>query len=415
MTWMARLSLTFVAIVSTIAVAGCGDDDGNGEATPAATTAGSTPAGGEPTPAATETGSVDVPPVEERAYAATQVTPQADFGEMLEFQTIPGEPTQALVMVKNGVIYNIDLANDEAPAEIFLDVRDRMKPDLDREEGTLGLAFAPDYEESREFYVYYSKGDPRRTVLSRFTSDGATADRSSEQELLEIAQPFGNHNGGSLAFGPDGMLYIGVGDGGSGGDPQGNGQNTNTLLGTILRIDVSGSGDVFAIPADNPFAASGSPEIFAYGFRNPWRFSFDSETGDLWVGDVGQVTLEEIDLVEIGGNYGWNIMEGSRCYNAESCDTDGLILPRAEYTHEFGCSVTGGRVYRGDQMPELVGWYVYGDFCTGNVWAFDTTDLESEPVLIAQTGLPISSFGVDADGELLLVTFANQIAQLVRG
>ncbi|MBI5288005.1 MAG: PQQ-dependent sugar dehydrogenase [Chloroflexi bacterium] len=237
----------------------------------------------------------------------------------------------------------------------------------------------------------------------------------SEQILIAQADPYSNHNGGGLEFGPDGYLYLGIGDGGSGGDPHDNGQNTGTLLGKVLRIDVSG--ETYASPPDNPFARGGGrPEIFAYGFRNPWRITFDRETGDLWAGDVGQGDREEIDLVTLGGNYGWSIVEGDRCFKPRNgCDTTGLTPPRIVYeTHADGrCAVTGGYVYRGDAMPELRGWYVYGDYCSGTVWALNSEDPAAQPIRLSETGKSIPSFAEDAAGELYLVTFNNEIAKLV--
>jgi glucose/arabinose dehydrogenase len=282
------------------------------------------------------------------------------------------------------------------------------------EEGLLGLAFAPDFTSSHKFYVYYSAGNPRRAVLSRFVADGDRADPATEQVLLQIDEPFANHNGGQLAFGPDGYLYVGVGDGGSGGDPMGNGQNVNAILGKVLRIDVSGA--AYTIPPDNPFAnGGGKPEIFAWGFRNPWRFSFDTATRQLWVADVGQNMWEEVDRVEKGKNYGWNIMEGSHCFKPSSgCDTSGLELPRAEYSHDEGCSISGGFVYRQGALRELEGWFVYSDFCSGRIWALNTADDASEPVQLADSKLPVVSFMQGADHELYLVTFASAIYRLER-
>jgi glucose/arabinose dehydrogenase len=228
--------------------------------------------------------------------------------------------------------------------------------------------------------------------------------------MLEVAQPFANHNGGALEFGPDGMLYVALGDGGSGGDPQGNGQNTNALLGKILRIDVSG--DAYRVPPDNPFAGGGGRgEIWAYGFRNPWRITFDRETGELWAGDVGQNTWEEVDRVVRGGNYGWNVLEGNECFRAPTCDRDGKISPRAVYPTADGCAVTGGYVYRGTSMPDLRGWYVYADYCSGVVWALNPAD-DSPPVELASTGQTIPSFAEAPDGELYFLSFGRAVYRL---
>ena len=295
--------------------------------------------------------------------------------------------------------------------KIFLDLSDRVE--VRSEQGMLGLAFDPNFSRNGHFYVHYSVVVPRRGVISRFSvdpDDPNRGDESSELVVMEVPQPYVNHNGGMLAFGPDGLLYIGLGDGGSGGDPLGNAQNPKTLLGSVLRVDVRGATAQapYAIPPDNPFASGqeGRPEIWAYGLRNPWRFSFDRETGDLWLADVGQNAWEEIDLIERGGNYGWNVMEAGRCYplNDLSCDSSGLTAPIAGYTHADGCSVSGGYVYRGSRLPELAGTYLYGDFCSGKLWGFRFEDSEvTDHALLAETSLALVSFGEDEDGEVYLL------------
>ena len=296
----------------------------------------------------------------------------------------------------------------------FLDIRDRVS-DRGWEEGLLGLALSPHNE--RRLFVHYSAANPRRSVVSRF-SFSSSADPDSELVILEVEQPYPNHNGGQLAFGPDGYLYIGLGDGGSGGDPQRNGQDTSTLLGTILRIDVSDATaeQPYAIPPDNPFAdGGGRPEIWAYGLRNPWRFSFDRETGGLWAGDVGQNRWEEIDVIQRGGNYGWNAMEGNHCFRPpDNCRQEGMIPPVWEYPLEDdACSVIGGYVYRGAAIPWLAGVYVYGDFCTGQVFGLRYNDgVVAEHKLLADTGLRIASFGQDNDGELYLLSQGEGIYRL---
>lgn len=282
------------------------------------------------------------------------------------------------------------------------------------EQGLLGLAFHPQYTQNGFFYVNYTdrNGD---TVIARFqvSSDPNVADPASETALLHVDQPFPNHNGGVLAFGPDGYLYVGLGDGGSGGDPLGNGQNTGVLLGKILRLDVN-SGDPYTVPVDNPFGN----EVWAYGLRNPWRFSFDRTTGDLWIGDVGQGAWEEIDYLPAGSpggaNFGWNIMEGNHEY--EGAVSSDLIAPVAEYNHsEGGCSVTGGYVYRGAELPEWQGIYLYGDYCSGIVWGvIRSGNGWQSQVLFPQTGLSISSFGVDEAGELYLADLQGSILRLTR-
>ncbi len=296
----------------------------------------------------------------------------------------------------------------------FLDIRDRVS-DRGWEEGLLGLALNP--HDERQIFVYYSAANPRRSVVSRF-SGSLSANPDSELVILEIEQPYPNHNGGQLAFGPDGYLYIGLGDGGSAGDPQRNGQDTSTLLGTTLRIDVSEATaeQPYAIPLDNPFAdGSGRPEIWAYGLRNPWRFSFDRETGELWAGDVGQNRWEEIDIIQRGGNYGWNAMEGNHCFRPpDNCQREGMIPPVWEYPLEDdACSVIGGYVYRGAAIPWLTGVYVYGDFCTGQVFGLRREGTDFTNHLLADTGLRIASFGQDNDGELYLLSQGEGIFRLV--
>ena len=290
-------------------------------------------------------------------------------------------------------------------ATVFLDIRDHVESG--GEKGLLGLALAPDFARSGVFFVDYTRGGPLRTQIASFTSNGSVADKASEVVILEIGQPFDNHNGGQVAFGPDGYLYIGMGDGGSGGDPQRNGQNRNALLAKILRIDVSDR-TRYRVPPDNPFASGGGRgEIWAYGLRNPWRFSFDTETGGLWVADVGQNAWEEIDLVTRGANYGWNIMEGTHCYNAPRCDMTGLTLPIFEYGHDLGCSVTGGFVDRGS-VPELRGVYIYGDYCSGRIWGLRYDDGRViAQAQMATSGFSISSFAQDRAGAVYVLQYGS--------
>ena len=297
----------------------------------------------------------------------------------------------------------------------FIDLSDRISSGGER--GLLGLAFDPGFERNHRFFVNYTDRDGN-TVISelRAADDGLSADPRSERVLLHVTQPYANHNGGQLAFGPDGYLYIGLGDGGSGGDPHGNGQNRNVLLGKILRIDVHAppsGGRAYATPADNPFAGGGgAPEVWAYGLRNPWRFSFDAQTGDLYIADVGQGAWEEIDRQPSdssgGENYGWNVMEGRHCYASDTCDQRPFVKPIAEYSHEAGrCSVTGGYVYRGSAQPKLDGVYIFADYCSGTLFTLQVDEGTITPKVVAQTGLAISSFGVSEDGELYAVDLAG--------
>ncbi len=288
----------------------------------------------------------------------------------------------------------------------FVDLTDRVavgEPGSS-EIGLLGLAFHPDFATNRRLFVHYSRLADAATVLSELTaaSDGESADPASERVMLVVEQPYGNHNGGQVAFGPDGYLYLGLGDGGSRGDPHGNGQNLRTLLGKILRLDVDAPPDdgmQYAIPPTNPFAPlgfalrEGLPEIWAYGLRNPWRFSFDREWGDLYIGDVGQGDWEEIDRQpgdSTGGeNYGWNIMEGRHCFSA-GCDQAGLVKPIAEYDHNLGCAVIGGYVYRGARQPDLLGVYVFGDFCAGRIFTLHVDEGTVTPKEVLHRPLEIS-------------------------
>ena len=340
-------------------------------------------------------------------------------------------------IIKNGTTLNTP----------FLDISDRVHGSLvpGSEEGLLGLAFHPDYLANGFFYVnYVNKKDT--SIVSRFTvtENPEKANKESETIILQLAQPFGNHNGGHLAFGPkDGMLYIGFGDGGKWGDPYNNGQNLNSLLGSILRIDIN-KGDFYSIPKDNPFVGDKSKraEIFCYGLRNPWRFSFDRKTNDLIIGDVGQNLLEEVNWNSWenakGANFGWRIMEGNHCYNPEDfCDTTGLIQPVHEYPNNAaymkillgmdeaeatGCSVTGGYVYRGKENPDLYGRYIFGDYCTGRIWSFKLEN--GKPVGFinlrnkikkhsSDIPLFISSFGEDSSGELYIVDYLGAVYKFV--
>jgi glucose/arabinose dehydrogenase len=299
--------------------------------------------------------------------------------------------------------------------EPFLDIRDRIRSS-GSEQGLLGLAFHPSFTTNGFFYVYYTdlNGD---TVVSRFrlSADAGHGDPASEFLMLQVSQPHANHNGGSMAFGPDGRLYVGLGDGGSAGDPQGNGQRLDTLLGKILRLDVD-SAEPYAIPADNPFASGGGlPEIWAYGLRNPWRFSFDRETGDLFVGDVGQGEWEEIDYQPAGSpggaNFGWSFREGAHPFEGEA--PAGLTDPIAEYSHAEGCSVTGGVVVRSPSLPEWNGVYLFGDFCSGLVWGLlRDADGRWQQQLLFDTGFAIASFGTDAQGEVYLADLNGAVYRL---
>lgn len=336
------------------------------------------------------------------------------------FLTHSNDGTNRIIVVEQrGVIKVFENDSSVSSTEVFLDIRDRVNDSDGTEMGLLGLAFHPDFVNNGYFYVNYTtgRGSQRRTIISRFSlmsNNPNSGDASSEFIIMEIIQPYTNHNGGMIQFGPkDGFLYIGMGDGGLAGDPQNNAQNLTTLLGAILRIDVDNLSeeDKYGIPSDNPFVGNTQgykEEIWAYGLRNPWRFSIDSENGELWVGDVGQNLWEEVDLVEKGKNYGWRIMEGFHCFNPTNCNSTGLTEPILEYGHNVGCSITGGYIYRGDLQPELVGAYIYGDFCSGRIWLlrYENGDLLADSLLI-QVPFKISSFGVDQENELYILDYNN--------
>jgi glucose/arabinose dehydrogenase len=300
----------------------------------------------------------------------------------------------------------------------FLDIVSRVGSGGER--GMLSVAFHPQYAANGFFYVYFTATNGEIRV-ERFTASGNTANPSTAKVILAVPHPRGNHNGGLAMFGPDGMLYLGLGDGGGGGDPDANGQNQNTLLGALLRIDVN-SGDPYSIPAGNPFVGRNDarPEIWATGLRNPWRFAFDGSAGNLYVADVGQGELEEVNVVaatRAGVNYGWNIMEGSSCYNASSCNRQGLELPVLEYRHlGNACSVTGGFVYRGSAIPEIAGHYFYGDYCAGFVKSFRFQGGAATDERTWELGNigNITSFGQDAAGELYITSGNGTIYRIAR-
>jgi glucose/arabinose dehydrogenase len=298
----------------------------------------------------------------------------------------------------------------------FLDITERVQSS-GAEQGLLGLAFHPDFAQNGRYVVNYTRAPHGATTIAEYrASDDPDVSERKEKLLLIIPKPYSNHNAGMVEFGPDGFLYIGTGDGGSGGDPANRAQNRDELLGKMLRIDVD-HGAPYAIPPDNPFAGGGGrPEIFAYGLRNPWRFSFDRDSKELWVADVGQYDWEEIDIVRRGGNYGWRIMEGNHCFEPKTgCEPNGLIAPIAEYpTRSPRCSIIGGYVYRGGRMPDLRGVYVYGDFCSGEIFGL-SSDAKAGDVSqgLLTTGFQISSFGQDQEGELYVVDHQGALYRII--
>ena len=350
-------------------------------------------------------------------YAVEVAFPNLTFNSPDGLVSARDGTNRLFVTEQAGVIRVFENSVDAAASTVFLDISDRVL--FSGEQGFLGLAFHPNFRQNGYFYINYVISNPTRTIIARFSvmaNNPSQADENSEFVLFEISQPFSNHKGGQLAFGPDGYLYVGLGDGGSGGDPFGNGQSRTTLLGKILRVDTDSpsSGRNYGIPADNPFAGNElgyREEIYAYGFRNPWRFSFDPETNRLWVADVGQSQREEIDIVENGKNYGWNIMEGSLTYSSGS--QAGLELPVWEYGRDEGIAIIGGYVYRGLTLTGLTGSYVYGDYGSGKIWALTLSGSGTPTnILLVDSSLAISSFGLDSNNELYICAFDGKIYKL---
>ncbi len=353
------------------------------------------------------------------AVSLENAFPNLSFTRPVDLQNAGDGSNRLFVVEQRGVIYVLDNYQAVPAKSVFLDIQS-IVDNSGNEEGLLGLAFHPQYADSGYFYVNYTSSVSDLTHISRFTvsaTDSNVANPGSELVLMQIDKPFQNHNAGALAFGPgDGYLYITTGDGGSAGDPNNNGQNRATLLGSILRIDVDSTeaGLNYSIPGDNPYADNTDgyrEEIYAYGLRNPWRMSFDPVSGRLWTADVGQSSWEEIDIIESGGNYGWRIMEGAHCYNPPSgCDSTGLIGPVWEYDHSVGYSVTGGYVYWGCCVPELAGKYIYADYGTGRIWSLEYDGVgPTVNTELLDTALRISSFGVDEASEIYICAFNDSI------
>ncbi len=392
-----------VGVVSLGLLAACGGGTSDPTPVPSATPPTASCAAGAPVSG--------IPALSARLVASGLRNP-------LDLQAAPGDRERLYVVEQGGTIRVI--RSGQLQATPFLDVSGRISSGGER--GLLGLAFHPQFTTNRRFVVNYTnpRGD---THVAEFRASSAdSADPGSERVLLTEIQPFANHNGGGLAFDGTGRLLIALGDGGSGGDPLGNGQKLDTFLGKILRIDVD-AGTPYAVPADNPFrsTAGAAPEIWAYGLRNPFRISVDRPTGDLYIGDVGQNRIEEIDVGLAsrrgGENYGWNTMEGSQCYSPSSgCNRTGLTLPVHEYSHSEGCSVTGGVVYRGCRMPDLAGTYFFGDYCTGLVRSFRLANGQATDVRDWAAGLrginSPTSFGLDADGEVYVVDYDGDVYRL---
>jgi glucose/arabinose dehydrogenase len=342
--------------------------------------------------------------------------PNLTFEFPVDIQSPKDGTNRIFVLSQSGVVYVFDNNPEVKEKKTFLDIREKVL--YGGEMGLLGLAFHPNYKENGFFYLDYTTDNPRRTVISRFQvsgTDPSTADPLSEKVILEVEQPYENHNGGQISFGPDGYLYISLGDGGSGGDPHNAGQDLKNLLGKLLRINVDNKvGELnYSIPEDNPFKENTSgfkEEIYAYGLRNVWRFSFDKQNR-LWAADVGQNKWEEINLIEKGKNYGWRIMEAKHCYNPETdCDTTGLVLPIWEYGHNDmgGFSITGGFVYEGISASALKGKYIYADYVSGRIWQLEFVNNLISNKLLVDTELAIATFGVDENSELYFSDYKDK-------
>ncbi len=392
-----RRALPFLLFV---ALAGCGGSSGGGPAP-----------NPQPNPQPGGTGIV-----------LTEAFPGLSFTQPVALLMAPGDTTRWFVVEQSGVVRTF--ANDPmaSASTVFLDIAGKVD-NGPNEAGLLGAAFHPDWgtNGNYEFFVSYTAPGPLTSVISRFYSadTGATIDPAVEEVILTVPQDFGNHNGGQIEFGPDGLLYAGFGDGGNGGDPRDRAQDTSNLLGTIVRVDVD-SADPYAVPLGNPFAngvttptcaqgfgGGACGEIFAWGLRNPWRWSFDRQTGALWAGDVGQGAFEEIDVVEVGGNYGWRCFEGTMAFDGTGNCPGGYTDPVTEYGRGVGQSVTGGYVYRGTAVPSLVGQYVYGDFITGSIFAIPANSAPGVATAeILDAGFNISTFAEDADGEVYVIDYS---------
>lgn len=350
---------------------------------------------------------------ERTSYVPVEAFPNLQFSLPVYLVAPPDGSNRFFVLEQGGRVLWFENRASETRADVALNISEKVRRQH-MEEGLLGLAFHPQLKSNRKVYLYYSASDPIRNVLAEFKMNVALTkiDPDSERVLLNIEKPYGNHNGGMIGFGPDGFLYVSIGDGGGAGDPNKNAQNKGTLLGKILRIDVDKqeNGKPYAVPKDNPFInETGSrPEIWAYGLRNVWRFSFDRADGTLWAGDVGQDAWEEIDIIEKGQNYGWNFREGKHPFVdlANKPAPEGPFRePIWDYGRRTGQSITGGYVYRGKKIPDLVGTYIYGDFMSGRIWGLASQKGETPSNKLLAMSSTISTFGEDQDGELYFVAF----------
>ena len=338
------------------------------------------------------------------------------FNEPIQVIVEESDPSTMYVVEKDGLVRSANFDVTTKEKSIFLDITDRVKITND-EEGLLSFVFDPNYRENGWMYVWYSAQNPKRGVLSRFTKDKDedVVDNTTEQVLLEVSEPWGNHNGGTVLFGKDGLLYLGIGDGGAANDPHGNSQNTNTLLGTVIRLDVSSPG-TYTIPKSNPLVdkENARGEIWAWGLRNPWRMAFDRQGGELWIGDVGQNAWEEVDVATGGENFGWNHREGKHPFGKQAETEENFAPPIHEYGRRSGGSITGGYVYRGEKIATLTGAYIFSDYISKKIWVLmpqGEDGKRSAKRIANQTPLSIASFGETQTGEILACGFPNPYAR----
>ncbi|HET6950137.1 MAG TPA: PQQ-dependent sugar dehydrogenase [Acidimicrobiales bacterium] len=404
MTTVTRAAAVLAAAAVLLGACGDGDgDDGGDDEGLGASTTGAGGDGGGTAP----TGGAAEAPLDGIEITLTEV---ATVDTPTSLVTRPGSPTLYVTERAGRVRPLVDLV----PGDPILDITDEVV--TNSEQGLLDIEFSPD---GNTLYVSYNVPEGGDTRIAAYALRGDTVDAASRRELLAVEQPFPNHKGGDIEIGPDGLLYIGLGDGGAGGDPQGNGQDTAALLGKLLRIDPTraGGGTPYAIPDDNPFAqGGGAPEVYAYGLRNPWRFDFDEATGDLWIADVGQNEWEEIDLLPAGtaagANLGWNEMEGSHPYEGGSAPA-GAVAPVFEYSHDEGCSITGGVVYRGDHVPGLAGAYLFTDYCTSRIRAVRARDGQvTEQRVFDAEASELVSFAEGNEGELYVLSLSGEIYRI---
>jgi len=350
------------------------------------------------------------------SYSLKDVFPGHGFQKPVAMLPHPDVPGLWYIVEQQGKIILMDTNGDDPIKSLFANITEIVDASAN-EGGLLGMAFHPDFQKNGYVFLSYTRdgNSPYRLIssISRFSSpdNGKSLDSKSEKRLLNVNQPYSNHNGGNIAFDQNAYLMIGFGDGGSGGDPDNNGQNPQSLLGKLLRIDIN-TPKSYGIPKDNPFIRDKRfrPEIYAWGLRNPWRWSFDKKTGELWLADVGQNKWEEIDIIDAGKNYGWNIAEGNHCYKSTACGTDDLTAPIYEYNHDEGCSITGGYVYRGSKLADLQGHYVFADYCSGKIWALQASNTgKYQRQLLIESGLNIASFAQGNDGEIYVIHHGGHI------